>query len=661
MTSRDVSATPAAVEASTLVEAFVKSLNAYQRELKLYPEEHPRLRKRVQSLLADLKGCISTEGDLLIDVRGEQLFVNNSAVDDSSHAQQLLRGLRLRMIRAIRIAQGVSETEVQALANLLGRDSDLTSLCDESLHIGPGLDVFYFAPGTIFEALEGNSDRAEAGSALPVGAEWEGFTLPQVETISKVLRIPHIRQTIQDLTPKLHLAGGNSFAATLFHALRDNPATDWQNLSSVRDLVLAGLDLVWRHSEGVAAGTSLPEGVAAEPAANTLTTQLRWMLLQKFFPNAPKATSGPEVSPIAPNPLPIPSAPVTIELTPELEVQRTEFRNHFQPSHTVAEFLEVVGNFEAQLGEQARPELRRTAQEVIRTHLARGGVTRASLGPVTAALRRLPDRLRIAWTVEVLHGVARPEEVFAIVCDEREPLRQRLLASPPDLQKSPPIDVLTDAEEATEVLRRLFAHRDAFALDLLFCILEGPAVEHSLESGWLDVINQTCARNEALPQWLELNTARLASPAGARFALAVPADRLREWITSLAPRAPHLLKTLLQLLPSRTQADATSVIEASLACSGSSTVRIAAIEALGSQSDAWSYDLLKQLLRKHKFACRVPDEVERICQAIAARSALGGRLILNRVLTERRLFVPLWNRRVRNAARRALAADEEAS
>lgn len=652
--------TPSA-ESQALLEGFVKNLNAYQRELKLYPPEHPRLAKRVQSLLEDLSSCIPSEGDLFLDVRGDLLYINNSPADDSANTQQLLGALRLRMIRAIRIARGVSESEVRCLADMLGRELDYARAGEETANLGPSLDVFFFDPGASVVTSAGGDERADEASPLPQGSEWDGFSTSQVELISKVMRMPHVRQTMQELAPKLQVSAGESFAASLFQTLRSNASTDWEDVNSVRDLVLAGLDLVWRHSEGTAEVVKTVEPGLDPAGSSALTTQLRWVLLQKFFPNAKRDEAPSESQQFTPKMTHLSRAPKTIELTPELEEIRDALRTHMKPCHLIGEFLEVVGTLETQPGDATGHELRRAAQDVVRAYLPRHALARDDLLPLVSALKRLPDRTRVAWIVDVVHGSARPDEVFMAVCHGRADLAERLLATPPDLQKSGSVETLTEAEECGEVLRRLLSQRDKFSLQVIFSILEGPASEHSLTAGWQEAARQTCTKNESLSSWLEANTARLASAAGARFAMALPPDALRSWIASLVPRAPHLLKTLLQQLPARTQSDATAVIEASLACGGSSTVRSAAIEALGTQRDTWSFDLLKQLLRKNRLSCKSVEEIDRICEAIVCRQSEAGVDLLMRVLTEKRLFLPSWNRRVRRAARKALAADRGSS
>lgn len=662
MTTQDTPPHTMGSDAESLVEGFVKSLNAYQRELRLYPPDHPRLLKRVQSLLSDLESFLAAEGDLLLDVHDATLCVNGSASPESSHTKQMLSCLRLRMIRAVRIAPGVTEDEVRFLANLLAQEPDLTRVHGESTQAGAHLEVFYFE-----RKADGDGEGGEDSTVdFEVDEEWDGFSVSEIEVISKVLQNAKVRRTIEELTPGLCDDEGLSFAASFFGVLKEDPQADWQDLSKLRDMVLAGLDLLWRSSESQQSISAIPTQLLSpsEGIGDQLSTHLRWVLLQKFFPNSD--ASSKEADEFAEQTVDTQPdrfvACSSVELTEELTLEQKRFREHFGTMNLLTEYTDVVGEMTRQELSLTERELQRRSLDTLHSQLARSRMSAAMLTQLLETAEQLPERLRMAWLVETIQCAAQPSELLQCVSHSDRQAYVELLNNPPDLAESVKsdemIEGLTQDQTRAEVLRRILSHRDRFALDALLGLFEGADSERAISAGWLETCRQVCHRASVLDSWLESRNSRLVHAGATYVLLCLPTEALANWVSTMAERAPHLLKNMLRQLPKRDKPDATAVIDECLR-EGGPSVRVSAIEALGTQADTWSFTLLQDLLKAaNSFRCN-EAEVSATCKSLAKRESEGGLEILEQIKIEKRLFLPAWHRTIRAAAAKVLGDDCE--
>lgn len=669
-----------------LIQGLVSGLNAYQREVRLYPAGHPRLRSRVEALLEIVREAFQRESQLLLEVVDSGLRVNSVEVPDESHSSQLIKNLRLRMIRSIRIARGVNEKQVLGLANLLSQDPDHEQQPAE-LRLGDQMTVHYFrrTADLLGEEDEMVGDRvgAERLHEQLHRGDWGEFEVSELEWVSEVLRNESVKRRIGELEEALGTAEeGLSFAASFFRALKKEGQTDWSDLTKLRDMTLAGLDLLSRAGDSQKQISAIPTKLltASEGRSDQLSTHLRWVLLQKFYPDVQTATSPrqaedlaftktkpQESTPPQQNKAEEPAKaaeqsdkdekesawipPARHPLTDSNELKQ-ELKASLDDVSLLAEFTEVVGELVTQDRDQSTREFRASCLGTLKGQLPQERRQVEELEPLFEGSVGLPDELRVAWLVETIcAGVGAPQLLDAV--SRRDALlRAQLLDRPCDLDTPQPIE--GSASEAREVLRRILAVRDEFGLDALRAVLTGPDRERAVAGGWLHVGRKICDRNAQLAPWLEKHQEQLVQRDHTWISLCVGPDLLEGWLSQLHITAPHLLQTLLRNLPSRDKPDATAVIEACLKID-STPVRVSAFKALGRQRDEWSLSLLLEQTRKNNSAIiSNEDEARALCYSLAQRPESAAEELLQQIPKQKSWFLPFWKRHLRALAGEAL-------
>ncbi len=98
----------------------VRSLVRFMKTLKMYPEDHPRLKERMKITREHFDEVFSSEGRLIVGVDSNQLLVQNSAVDESDEQLMTFKSLlKDRNIGSLVFLEDVSGYEVISFVELL--------------------------------------------------------------------------------------------------------------------------------------------------------------------------------------------------------------------------------------------------------------------------------------------------------------------------------------------------------------------------------------------------------------------------------------------------------------------------------------------------------------------------------------------------------------
>ncbi|MBN1442186.1 MAG: hypothetical protein JXA90_05720, partial [Planctomycetes bacterium] len=326
------------------MKCFFRELTAYSREVFLYPEQHPRLVARTQSLGETVVSFVSSrDSALYFQVREGTLFSGNEAVDTGDEAApQLAAFLQERMVQLVCILPQATAEEVLELVRFLIDPERVACSGIEGLRkidLGANI-VLYRFPRKFSESGSPVSEeeivaQAELGDAEAEdvgldGEEWLRFSKEQLQSVREILRSPQVRRRLSNILDSAgevcakesgdaggdvdgggdrsghgrgegdgdregdgedssELAGHEvsaGFVPCFFELLRSDPRINWKDSEQLLRSVEASLDLLEKAKSFKESEQGVPLHLLHVPRGqpDLLGEDFRWQLLRNFAP-----------------------------------------------------------------------------------------------------------------------------------------------------------------------------------------------------------------------------------------------------------------------------------------------------------------------------------------------------------------------------------------
>ncbi|MCI0651118.1 MAG: HEAT repeat domain-containing protein [Planctomycetes bacterium] len=692
------------------IDELVRNFLAYRADAKLYPQDHPRVAERISRLHQTLLSLSMRAAEALhLEVRDGVLFCSNFSIRaDNAQTQRFISILRQNMVRSMAFLAGLAAPEIATLIQaLLAGDTAPLGSRGTRFQLTEHIEITAFKPrfgkgrgdaAEDFEDLgaEAEDDEAagESKTLQEVLAEgdWQGFAPEQLKAISVVLNTPAVQDRVNEIRVRFGVAsGGKDFLPAFFSVLRRDPNTDWKDHVRLCEVMSAGFDLLKQSQEVRASDGALPANLLApRPGlSDQLSTHLRWRLIRNFFPGAQEERSPREAEDLsfrAAQAETKPAAPPgeasgeraqyriktsieewrLSEVPPEAwgqtepETLQAGFATQFERGSLLSEFAATISQL-VRYESAEDSKLRTLYRTTLRRFATQGALAKGEVHAIAAQADSIAEGSRLEYEAEVVRAFVAPDEALDYLAGESAALRARLLEQGPapedGANASAAAAAAADAaEHARQILRRLIAPRDSYALDVALSILSGGHGQQALRGAWPACVRVLAVNNGAVARWVEANSQRLMQPGAERFLICLPVDPLRKELLAIFTAASKAqIDSLLQNLVSAPSVDATPFLLLGLEQT-EPQLRRSVIRALGRHGNDRSLQVLEDQLRRNNDLVYDPNEVEAIVRALASRNDARARVLLERVIKQRKGWCRRWCRGIRRAARSALRA-----
>ena len=266
---------------SEFLSQLVQEIAAYRRELKLYPDDHPRVRERLENLASELHRFLSQHSQLSLEVDGESLLAQGEPVSQGRGQEELFELLREHLIRKLVLRQGITKSTLQRLVLFLMGDED-----DEQVpSFGRHADLEQFE--RFFEAS--NEESIVEWLAESTGTEsskWDRFSSAQLQSIRDVVHDNRVSGMISNIPADLVPEGQSiDIISNFFELLRGNSRTNWQDTESIALKLESALELIREAKKQKDETGGINSGLVSDSGEEGLSPHMRWRLLRSFFPD----------------------------------------------------------------------------------------------------------------------------------------------------------------------------------------------------------------------------------------------------------------------------------------------------------------------------------------------------------------------------------------